>query len=103
MLKPARANSCTVASCSEPFGMPSLSNCATLVRLPEKTRPLAGVADVAIAEPRHLEQHRIVIAIDQHVGDLQPVPRRLSLGPQRVARAAEEGRKPGLAGPPQRF
>ena len=25
MLKPARANSWTVASCSEPFGMPSFS------------------------------------------------------------------------------
>ena len=25
MLKPARANNCTVASCSEPLGIPSLS------------------------------------------------------------------------------
>src|SRR5436190_23270199 len=103
MLKPARANSWIVASCSEPLGMPSLSIRATLVRLPEKARPLPRVADIAVAEPGDLEEHRVLVAVDEQRGHLQPVPRRLPLGPQRVARAAEEGREPGRARALQRL
>ena len=31
-----------------------------------ETRALAGVADVAVAEALHFEQHRIVVAVDEH-------------------------------------
>ena len=103
MLKPARANSWIVASCSDPFGMPSLMSdvmCRSLSgsrrTLAEEARPLAGVADVAVAEPRHLQQHRVLVAVDEQLAStLQPVAGRLPLGPQRVARAAEERREAG--------
>ena len=32
----------------------------------EEARALAGVADVAVAEPLHLHQHRVVVAVDEH-------------------------------------
>ena len=47
-----------------------------------------------VAEPRDLEEHRVLVAIDEQLGHLQPVPRRLPLRPQRVARPAEERREP---------
>src|SRR5829696_4365420 len=140
MLNPARAKRCTVASCSEPFGMPSLSvivvdstrrrpthkpqgsqglissdcvcsalSVATRVRhtysaafrfieRAVETGALAGVADVAVAEPLHFQQHRIVVAVDEDVDDLELVAGGLALHPQLVARAAEEG---GVAGAPR--
>src|SRR6188472_2993469 len=97
MLKPARPNRCTVASCSEPLGMPSLRVRAIVLLtfalggaarrdLSEEAGSLAGVADVAVPEPRHLQQHRVLVAIDQQVGHLQAVSRGLPLRPELVAR-----------------
>src|SRR5439155_26124125 len=102
MLKPARAKSCTVASCSEPFGIPSLSFISglafrELIRPLEKTGPLARVTDVAAAKALHPNEHRVLVAIDQEVTDGEPVAGRLALGPQLVARAAEECHIAGLA------
>src|SRR5262245_28415257 len=95
MLNPARANSWTVASWSEPLGIPSLSFISALNYL-EETRALAGVADVAVTETFHLHEHRVVVAVGEHFDDLQLVARRFAFHPQRVARAAEEGREAGL-------
>src|SRR3954468_2704890 len=114
MLKPARANSCTVASCSEPFGMPSLSfivspliqhedisSLLSFVSLVLTQRSKAGsssgVAHVAVAEALHLQQHGIVVAVDEHVDDFELVAGGLALHPQLVARAAEEGGEAGAA------
>src|SRR3954447_15720319 len=100
MLNPARPNSWMVASCSEPFGMPSLSFIVCLPRacsaVPvarvcvtrsclrdpsgcrlDETGPLAGVADIAVAEALHLQQHGVVVAIGEQLGDLQAVARCL--------------------------
>src|SRR5438093_10213973 len=101
MLKPARAKSCTVASCSEPFGIPSLSFISglafrELIRPPEKAGPLARVTDVAAAKALHADEHRVLVAIDQEVADREPVAGRLALRPQLVARAAEERHIAGL-------
>src|SRR5215208_3740586 len=98
MLKPARANSWTVASCSEPFGMPSLSfmvlppiqhkgheghqekypTISTFVAIASfvliqrsKTRPCTGVAHVAVAQPLYFHQHGVVVAIDEDLDDLE--------------------------------
>ena len=71
---------------------------ASLATRPEKTGALAGVADVAVAQPLHLHQHRVVVAVDEHLDDLEPVARGLALHPELVARAAEEG---GEAGAPR--
>src|SRR5262245_52921700 len=60
-----------------------------------KARPRARVAHVAVAEPLHLQQHRVVVTIDEDARDLQAIARRVPLGPERVARAAEERREPG--------
>src|SRR5919107_6057275 len=105
MLNPARANNWTVASCSEPFGMPSFRRGAAmpLRQRPEEARALARVTYVAVAEPCHLHQERVVVAIDQQLRHLQPVARGLPLGPQRVASAAEEGDVAGLPRPVERL
>src|SRR4051794_38147142 len=115
MLKPARAKSWTVASCSEPFGIPSFRVIVTapwpappreglarsasalllLVQRSVETGPRAGVAHVAVAEPPYFQQHGVVIAIDQDLGDRELVARGLAFHPQLVARAAEERREPG--------
>src|SRR6478672_12355131 len=109
MLKPARANSWTVASCSEPFGMPSLSFIASpliqrflssaslLLIQRSEAGPGSRMAHVAIAKALHLQQHGIVVAVDEHVDDLELVARGLALHPQLVARAAEEGGEAGAA------
>src|SRR3989338_6191338 len=101
-LKPARAKSWTVASCSEPLGMPSLSFIIKALRslvgqLSEEARSLARMAHVAVALPDDLHQHRVVVAIDEDVDDLEPVARCFALHPQRVARAAEEGGEAGAS------
>src|SRR4051794_22123100 len=103
MLNPARANSWIVASCSEPFGIPSLSLatsgprlCRVARQLSVEAGPLAGVAHVPVTQPLHLQQHGIVVAIDQRRGDLETVAGGLALGPQLAARAAEKRREPGL-------
>src|SRR5262245_58808780 len=115
MLNPARANSWIVASWSDPFGIPSLSvaiRLSVLIRvlsvaicgqLPEEARSFTGVADVAIAETLHLEQDRVLVAIDAHLGHLQPVAGGLPLHPQLVARSAEEGGKPRRSRPLERL
>src|SRR5438128_6720245 len=96
MLNPARAKRATVASCSEPLGIPSLSVRAIALRhLPEKAGPRARVADIAVAEPGHLEEHRVVVAIDEQLGHLQAIPRGLTFRPERIARSTEERRKAG--------
>src|SRR2546422_3863584 len=102
MLKPARAKSCTVASCSEPFGIPSLSFISRLafrelVRPPEKAAPLARMTDVAAAKALHAHEHRVLVAVDQQVADREPVAGRLALRPQFVTRAAEERHIAGFA------
>ncbi len=60
-----------------------------------ETGPGARMADIAVAEPLDLHQHRVVVAIDEDVDDLELVARGLALRPQGVARAAEER---GVAG-----
>ena len=61
----------------------------------EEACALARMTDVAVAEPLDLDEHRVVVAIDQHLDDLEPVAGRLALGPQLVARPAEEGGEAG--------
>src|SRR5437588_10923998 len=119
MLNPARAKSCTVESCSDPFGRPSFSIvslvagaprpapaaplagplrpaplrgslCSYLWQISEEACPLACVTHIAVAQTRDLQQQRIQVAIDQNALDRQLVPRRLAFGPQSSARAAEE-------------
>src|SRR4051812_6337698 len=63
---------------------------------PEKTRPLAGVAHIAVAEPGDEQQERVIVTIDEDAINLQTVAGRFSLHPQLVARAAEERGKPGI-------
>ena len=48
---------------------------------PEKTRPLSGVADVAVAEPRHEQQQRVVVAINQDAIDLKAIAGRFPFRP----------------------
>src|SRR5687768_15195934 len=104
MVKPARAKSCTVASWREPLGMPSRRvaifrpkftrtqvHWFTLVQRPEEARALARVAHVAIAQRARAHEQRVVVAIHEQADHLEPVARGLALGPQRVARPAEEG------------
>src|SRR5450830_2054415 len=99
MLKPARAKSRIVASCSEPLGIPSLSVLAMALRdLPVEARALAGVTDIALAEPRHFQQDRVLVAVGQERGHLQAVARGFPFGPQRVPRTAEKGREPRVQG-----
>ena len=74
MLKPARANSWTVASCSEPFGMPSFECGHGYSSLVLKQVRCAGVADVAVAQPLDLDEHRVVVAVHQQVDDLERLP-----------------------------
>src|SRR5579872_424959 len=90
MLNPARANSWTVASCSEPLGMPSLSAISSVRQSSIEAGALAGVADVAVPEPPDLEKHGVVVAVDEDVDDREPVAGRLAFHPQRLTRAAEE-------------
>src|SRR4051794_24463925 len=109
MLNPARAKSCTVASCREPLGMPSLSFIAgrfqsrssrrslrlrPFQRL-EEAGSLAGVADVAVTLALHLQQHRVVVAIGEHFEHFEAVAGRLAFHPELVPGAAEEGGKSG--------
>src|SRR5690242_2543087 len=56
------------------------------------------MADVAVAEPLHLQQHRIVVAVDEYLLNREAVSRCLSLHPERLARAAEEGGEPAFFG-----
>src|SRR3990172_13004111 len=101
MLKPARAKSCTVASCSDPFGNPSLSTMT--VSCPRKrcreTTARAGVAHSTVAEAPHLQQDRIVVAIGEHLDDLEAIAGRLALRPQRLPRAGVERRIAGRSRP----
>src|SRR5689334_16354415 len=66
-------------------------------QFPVKTRPLPRVADDAVAECLDLQQHRVVVAVDQDLLDGKAVARRLALRPQLPARAAEERREPRVA------
>src|SRR4051812_29284024 len=100
-----------VASCKDPLGMPSFSvlDMSFLLstrshrreregEIRKKTRPLTRVADIAVAESRDQQQKRVVVTVDQDAINLQAVAGRLTLGPQLIARAAEERRKPGIDG-----
>src|SRR3954451_24687605 len=112
MLNPARAKSRIVASCRDPLGIPSLSFmrgdlvCAcewvSSDRL-EEAGALAGVTDIAVTQPLHLQQHRVIVAVGEHLNDLQAVAGGFALHPQRVASAAEEGGEAGLLGQRERF
>ena len=51
------------------------------------------MAHVAVAEPLHLDQYRVLVAVHEKLGDLEAVAGRFTLHPQRIARAAEERRK----------
>src|SRR5258708_33934739 len=71
--------------------MPSLSvRAMTLCHLPEKARPLAGVADVAIAQARHLAEACVLIPAGEQLLHPQAVARQLPLRPQGDARQDEE-------------
>ena len=105
MLKPARANSCTVASCSEPLGMPSFSelhrpasvHAVSASRRSRCASPVwqtSAVAEAASASTSTVSSSQSTRAC----ATCEPVARRLALGPQRVAGAAEEGHVAGAAG-----
>src|SRR6516225_11312663 len=100
MANPARPNSWIVASWREPFGIPSLSFMVGSGQPsglpPSETGARSSVADVAVAESLDLHQQRVIVAIDEQLDDLQSVSRGLSLRPQLVAGAAEEGREAAL-------
>src|SRR5690348_15305367 len=64
----------------------------------EEAGAFAGMADVAVTEPLGLHQHRVFVAVDQHVTNGEPVAGGLALRPQLVARAAEEGHVAGAPG-----
>ena len=51
----------------------------------------ARVADVAVALPYDAKDHRVVVAVGEHLAHRQPVARRLAFQPQRLAAAAVEG------------
>src|SRR6478672_393535 len=103
MLNPARANSCTVASCSDPLGSPSFSVAAmSLLQFPE-ARARARVADVAVTQTRDLQQHGVLVAVDEQGCDLQAVAGGLPFRPQRMPRAAEERGEARRARPCERF
>src|SRR3989304_2672246 len=99
MLKPARANSCTVASWSDPFGKPSVSTDGMVASrvigrslrrgrdAAEEARPLSRVAHVAVAETVDAHEHGVVVAVGLDVHDRQLVTGGLALGPERLARA----------------
>src|SRR6476620_7091463 len=102
MLKPARAKSWIVVSCSDPFGSPSFSRVvasatsysssrARLERL--ETRSGARVAHVAVPEPPDPQQHGVLVAVHEHLDDLQPVAGGFPFRPQRLPGAAEERRE----------
>src|SRR5580765_6179137 len=59
-------------------------------QLLEKARPRACVAHVAVAEPLHFHEDRVVVTIREERHHLQAIARGLALGPQLVARSAEE-------------
>ncbi len=48
------------------------------------------MADVAIAKALGFDEHRVLVAVDEHVANGQAVSGRLAFGPQLVASAAEE-------------
>src|SRR5258707_11365853 len=132
-LNAARANSWMVASCKEPFGIPSfsfirvetlsttegtedseveigfrlraplLSMVLLFGQRPKEACAVTRVTHIPVAEPLHLDQHRIIVAVDEQVDDLQPVARCLAFRPQLVTRAAEKGREPGTAGDRERL
>jgi hypothetical protein len=68
----------------------------------KKARALAGVAHVAVAEARHLQQHRVVVAVHEqphHASRLPDVsPFIQSLLRVRLKKVAKPGRasRPGL-------
>ena len=61
------------------------------------------MAHVAVAEPCHHHQQRVVVAIHQNAIDVQPVAGCLPLHPERVAGAAEKRRKTALDCAIERF
>src|ERR1051326_5665269 len=63
----------------------------------------SGVADVAVAEAPLLQQHRVLVTIDEDRRNLEPVAGRFSLRPQLIPRARKERRETALARPPQRI
>src|SRR5262245_20109829 len=87
MLKPARAKSWTVASCSEPLGSPSLSAISDVL---EEAASLAGVTDEAVAMPAHFQQDRVIVAVGEHAKDFEPVTGRFALHPELLARTRIE-------------
>ena len=99
MLNPARANSWIGRVLQRALGDAEfeLHGIVTPFRALKEAGALAGVADVAVAEPLGLHEHRVVVAVDQDVAHREPVARRLALGPERVARAAEERDVAGAA------
>src|SRR5580700_282898 len=51
---------------------------------------VAGVADTAVALRVDLDQHNVLIAVDQDLDHLLHLTAGLALAPERVSRAAEE-------------
>src|SRR6185436_7328752 len=64
----------------------------------EEAGALAGVAHVAVAKATDSQQDRVIVTIREHSDDFQAIARCLSLGPERIARAAEERGEAGLPG-----
>src|SRR5688500_6368675 len=56
------------------------------------------MADIAVDLALGLDEHRVVVAVDQDLPDGEPVARGLALGPQGVAGAAEERDVAGRSG-----
>src|SRR5687767_386928 len=61
----------------------------------EEARRLSRVAHLAVALADRFDQHGVFVAIDQQSHHSKPVAGCLSLGPERAAGPAEEGRVAG--------
>ena len=42
------------------------------------------MADVAIAHPFGLDEHGVLVAVNEHVAHREPITRRFALGPELV-------------------
>src|SRR5262249_32217472 len=72
--------------------------CEFICQLTEKTRSVAGVTHVSVTQTLHLDQHCIVVAVDQTRRNRETISRCLPLHPELAARATEERRIPSPFG-----
>ena len=75
-----------------------------VIEIREETGPLARMADVAVAQPPDLQQHRVIVAVDEDPLYRELVARCFSLHPQlprerlkKVANPAPSSRRVRLS------